>query len=250
MYKLIIVEDEFIMRKGLKETIPWTEMGIEVIGIAENGRSAWEMIQKEQPHIVLTDIRLPLMDGIELLKKIKNELPQTEVILLSAYEEFDYAKAGLEYGAAAYVLKLSIKKELTEAVSLVKDRLKELEKNRYINAAHDRSISENLPDGGEYEHMKEVMEYINLNFNRTSLKEVAHHFSFNPSHFSVMFKKHTGLTFSDYITRYRMDIAERMLKKGAKVQDTALKTGYSDVKHFRKVFIKNFGKTPNEMKSN
>ena len=105
MIKIIIVDDEKMIREGLVTTVPWGEMGIEVVGSAENGRVALEIALDKKPHIILTDIRMPKMDGIELLKKIKEELPKTKVLILSGYDDFSYAQQALKYGAAGYIIK-------------------------------------------------------------------------------------------------------------------------------------------------
>jgi len=123
MIKLIIVEDETIMREGLVKTIPWAEWGFCVTGSAENGKIAYEMVRSNEPDVILTDIRMPVMDGIELLKRINEEYPHIKVVLLSGYEEFEYAKQGINYGASAYVLKLDIVQSLEKTMACIKQKI-------------------------------------------------------------------------------------------------------------------------------
>lgn len=105
MFRLVIVDDEKMIRNGLVQTISWAELGIEVVGTAANGIAALEIIRNTKPHIVLTDIRMPKMDGLELTRILHEELPDIKVIIISGYEEFSYAQKALQYQAVDYILK-------------------------------------------------------------------------------------------------------------------------------------------------
>lgn len=105
MIKVVIVDDEKMIRDGLAYTMPWNEMGIEVAGTACDGEVALELIREKKPHVVLTDIRMPIMDGLQLLKTIKEEMPSIRVIILSGYDEFSYAQQAVKYGASDYLIK-------------------------------------------------------------------------------------------------------------------------------------------------
>ncbi len=140
MYNLIIVDDEDIIRRGLRNTVDWKSLGFQVIGSADNGIAALKLIRSKPPHAVLTDIKMPLMDGLDLLKKISKDFPAIKVVLLSGYDEFAYAKQGMMLGAEGYILKLSLEKDIEEVFSKVrkdldeqnanKDQLKRLKKER------------------------------------------------------------------------------------------------------------------------
>lgn len=125
MIKIIIVDDEKMIREGLVTTMPWKEMGIEVVGSADNGRTALEIAIDKKPHIILTDIRMPKMDGIEFLKRIKEELPKVKVVILSGYDDFSYAQQALRYGAADYLIKPVNVEELQKVMGDLKDTFKE-----------------------------------------------------------------------------------------------------------------------------
>jgi len=105
LLKVVIVDDEKMIRDGLVHTMPWDKMQIEVVGSAENGRVALNIIREKKPNLVLTDIRMPEMDGIELLKALKTEMPNTKVVILSGYDDFQYAQSALKYGAVDYLVK-------------------------------------------------------------------------------------------------------------------------------------------------
>ena len=105
MLKVFLVEDEFVIREGIKNNIDWKAHGYEFCGEAGDGELAYPMIQKLRPDIVITDIRMPFMDGLELSRLIRKELPDTEIIILSGYQEFEYAKEAIKLGVAQYLSK-------------------------------------------------------------------------------------------------------------------------------------------------
>ena len=105
MLKVFLVEDEFVMREGIKNNVDWAAHGYDFCGEAGDGEVAFPMIQKLKPDIVITYIRMPFMDGLELSKLIKKEMPWIEIILLTGFEEFAYAKEAIKIGVAEYLSK-------------------------------------------------------------------------------------------------------------------------------------------------
>lgn len=103
--KLLIVDDEFIMRQGIRHMLDWEKEGFRIIGDAANGKEALELIEKEQPHIVITDVIMPQVDGIELAKTIQKKYPDIRVIILSSYNDFEYVKTAFQFGVVDYILK-------------------------------------------------------------------------------------------------------------------------------------------------
>ena len=98
MLKVFLAEDEFIIREGIKNNIDWQAHGYEFCGEASDGELAFPLIQKTRPDILITDIKMPFVDGLALSRLVKKELPETEIIILSGYEEFDYAKEAIQIG--------------------------------------------------------------------------------------------------------------------------------------------------------
>ncbi len=105
MLKVFLAEDEFVIREGIKNNIDWKSNGYDFCGEAGDGELAFSMIRELKPDILITDIRMPFMDGLSLSKLVKKSLPETEIIVLSGYEEFDYAKESIKIGVARYLLK-------------------------------------------------------------------------------------------------------------------------------------------------
>ena len=128
MVKVFLVEDEFIVREGIKN-MNWEACGLSFCGEASDGELAFPLIKREQPDIVITDIRMPFMDGLELSRLIKKELPEIKIIILSGHEEFEYAKAAIQIGIEEYLLKPINGDELLQAVNHVAEKIKEEQKN-------------------------------------------------------------------------------------------------------------------------
>lgn len=116
MHKLLIVDDDQIIRAGMKQNIEWAENGIEVIGTASNGRECLEMIPSCLPDIILTDIKMPYMDGVELMEAVYRLYPHIKVVLLTAYGDFKYAQMALNYKVCQYVMKYEHNSEVLGAV--------------------------------------------------------------------------------------------------------------------------------------
>ena len=106
--KILIADDEQIVRNGLKYTIDWKDYDMEILDTVSNGRKAMEVCEREVPDVVITDIRMPVMDGLELTKELLKKYPDIQIIILSAYDDFKYAQEALHSGAAEYILKAEL----------------------------------------------------------------------------------------------------------------------------------------------
>ncbi len=144
MLKIFLVEDEFVIREGIKNNIDWKANGYEFCGEASDGELAFPIIQKTKPDIVITDIRMPFMDGLELSRLIKRELPLTEIIILSGYEEFEYAKEAIKIGVSQYLCKPISGEELLKEINLLADKITEKRKEQEIKEKYIREVEENF----------------------------------------------------------------------------------------------------------
>lgn len=133
MIKIFLVEDEFVVREGIKKNVDWAGHGYDFIGEAGDGELALPLIRAGKPDIVITDIRMPFMDGLELSRRIKAEFPETEIIILSGYAEFEYAKEGLKIGVSEYLTKPINSEDLLHAVDVIAAQIVEKKKNRGVN---------------------------------------------------------------------------------------------------------------------
>lgn len=145
MYKVLLVDDEALIREAISENIKWGELGFELIGACKDGREAIELIEHDRPDLLLTDIFMPYMDGIELSKYVYENCPETKVIIISGYDEFEYAKKAVKYQVLEYILKPITAFELSETLVRVRDRLEEEEdKKKSIKKIRGAYVS-NLP---------------------------------------------------------------------------------------------------------
>ncbi|MCX7748959.1 MAG: response regulator [Clostridia bacterium] len=127
MYKLLIIDDDMMISNGIKNAIPWAQYGVEKVETAENAEKGEAIFLSFQPDLVLTDIRMPGMDGLELLKRIKKENQHTKVIILSGYDDFSYAQTALKLGAFDYVLKVA---DMEELLKVIRRAIIEIENER------------------------------------------------------------------------------------------------------------------------
>lgn len=123
MYKVLLVEDEVLVREAITENIAWNEIELQLLAACKNGKEAIEMIEKEVPDIVITDICMPYVDGMQLSKYIYENYPETKIIIFSGYDEFDYAKQALQYKVEEYLLKPITATELTELLMNIKNKI-------------------------------------------------------------------------------------------------------------------------------
>ncbi len=147
MLKVFLVEDEFVIREGIKNNIDWKAHGYEFCGEAGDGELAYPMIQKLRPDIVITDIRMPFMDGLELSRLIRKELPDTEIIILSGYQEFEYAKEAIKLGVAQYLSKPingeELLAELDELSAKIEEKRRAIQiRERYLQEMEENSLRE------------------------------------------------------------------------------------------------------------
>ena len=125
MYKALLVDDEALTREAISENIPWAELGFELIASCENGREAMEQMEKTTPDLLLTDICMPYVDGIELARYVHEHHPDTRTVIISGYDEFEYAKQAVRYQVMEYILKPITPTELMEVLGRVRKSLDE-----------------------------------------------------------------------------------------------------------------------------
>lgn len=154
MIKIFLVEDEMIIRRGIKNSIEWEKEGYQFVGEASDGELAFPMIMKEKPDIVITDIKMPFMDGLELSRLIKKELPETKILILSGYDEFEYAKEAIRIGITDYLLKPISSTRLLEVLGEVRKQIEQEREEKELLSRYRKEMQENV------EHEKE--KFLNM----------------------------------------------------------------------------------------
>jgi two-component system, response regulator YesN len=255
LYKqtILIVDDEPRTRQGLKKTLDTWANGEYQIITAANGEETIGIMGQQKVDILLTDIRMPEMTGLELLKVIKERNMSPVIIVISAYSEFEYAHEALRLGVINYLLKPISKKTLIEAVG---DALKTVEKQQRAGmiekVVDNKLVDVSAQNPSNRIPIREALDYINNNLkNDLTQKEVADHVHLNPSYLSVLFKEHVKLTFSEYVTRRRIQRAKELLMStNLPIVDIAEESGYKTAKYFIKIFKEIEGETPSAYRKN
>ena len=142
MLKVFLAEDEFVVREGIKNNINWNAHGYEFCGEAGDGELAYSMIQKLRPDILITDIKMPFMDGLSLSRMVKAEFPNTEIILLTGYEDFEYAKEAIKIGVSSYLSKPISSENLLKEIGVVAEKLNEKNRELEIRKKYEEDMKE------------------------------------------------------------------------------------------------------------
>ena len=241
MYRVVLVDDEALILRGLSTVIPWAEMGCEVVGTATNGRAGLELIRKLKPDILFTDIRMPNMDGLTMLAALGSEFPRMQTAVLTAYRDFDYARQAITLGVCRYLLKPSNLNELKETLRFMVSRLDLL-------PAAEAEVPDDASEAGNF-IVNAALDYMRENCmqQHLSLSAVADHVYVSQWHLSKLLNRETGKSFFDLLGSMRIEKSKALLRTpGMNIQDVAEQTGYTDVAHFSRTFKKLTGQTPGE----
>ena len=246
MYRVVLVDDERIILDGLSRAVPWEELGCEVVGTASNGAEGLKLIREVRPDMLLTDIRMPNMDGLSMIAALRSEFPRLQIAVLTAFRDFEYAQTALNLGVCRYLLKPSKMDELLEAVRLMTARLDALPPLPEEAEPEDDPAAAGS-DAGNF-IVRQAMDYMRAHCaEHLSLGDVADHVYVSQWHLSKLINRHVGQSFFDILGRMRMDRAKALLEDGSlRIHAVAEQVGYSDVAHFSKSFKRFEGMTPGE----
>ncbi len=239
MWKVIAADDEGYIREALQKLIDWRKMDCVLEAVVSDGQALIDRIREEPPDIVITDIQMPVLDGLEVCRFVYETYPGTQVILLTAHSEFEYARAAVKYDVCDYVLKVSIMEELPTAVEKAAKELGNCHK-----AAEQREKKESKT---LYLQME---QYIDQNFrSKLSLEEIAEALHANGSYLSRLYKNKTGKNLFEAILDRRIEAAkEYLLDTDMKTYEISEAVGIEDSGYFSKMFKKKIGVSPKEFR--
>lgn len=246
MYKVVVIEDEKLVRQGIIMGIDWKSIHCMIVGEASNGQEGIEVIKKCRPDLVITDIRMPKMDGLEMVTKLSEMEIKPLTIFLTAYDDFTYTQQAIRLQAADYLLKPFQDGQLEETVERV---LVQLGKRTEKESLAEGDMELQLEKGDKRKYISEAMAYIDCNYanSQLSVKEVATHLGISEGHLSHLFRKETEFTPMTYVTKCRMRAARNLLKDYKyKVYEVAEMVGYRDITYFSATFKKYVGVAPRE----
>lgn len=267
MYKVAIIDDEPLIVEGLSKTMDWERWNCQVAGYAYDGKEGMELIRRERPNIIITDINMPDLDGLQMIAGLKSEFPDMQLIILTGYREFEYARRAIELGVSRFLLKPSKMNELEEAIAAVTKRLEQMDLMmepmvEQAEMTQEGSVTEQgaelLEVTEEAENneansfiVKNALEYIRENSaDKLRLTDVADQVYVSQWHLSKLLNKHTGKTFSEILNGARMDKSKELLKDPSlRICDVAEMVGFQDLAHFSRVFKKMEGMSANEYRN-
>ena len=246
MYRVVLVDDERLIIRGLSSVVPWKELGCEVCGTAYDGKTGLELIRSLRPHMVITDIRMPNMDGLTMLAALRSEYPEIQTTVLTAYRDFEYARQAITLGVCRYLLKPSDLEELKEAFRLMVSKLDAMPRIR-----EDDPEDETVKEAGNH-MVKAALAYMKEHCaeQHLSLNEVADHVYVSQWHLSKLLNRETGQSFFDLLGSLRIARARELLGNSQmRIHEIAEATGFSDVAHFSRSFKRFAGCTPGEYRN-
>ena len=247
MLKVLVVEDEEMIRKGIVLAVDWAALDCVVVGEAANGVQALEAVERYAPSLIITDLKMPVMDGLEMLRQLRERGNNAFVIILTAYDSFAYAQTALRLGAVDFLLKPFHDGELEQAVTRLKQRM-----DRAGQGGEKGPAPLPLPElkkGDKSKYVLEAMAYIGEHYHEPNIgvAAIAQHLGISEGHLSHTFKKETDYTLLNYLTRYRIHRAMELLRDcRLKVYEVAEQVGYRDIAYFSATFKKLVGMSPSE----
>ncbi|MFI3201814.1 MAG: response regulator [Eubacteriales bacterium] len=239
MIKIIIVEDESLVREGILYGTDWSSIQCEVIGDAKDGLEGYEMIKNLSPDIVITDIQMPKMTGLEMIESLRKDSYTCKFIILTAYSDFTYAQSAVKLDVSDYLLKPFEDGELEESIQQIISILPQHSTTPFHFKAKSHYNSK---------YINEAIEYIQNHYaEHISISQVSYVICLSEGYFSRLFKKETGYTFVNYLAYYRIEQATKLLQNHkVKVYEVAQLVGYSDSMYFSNLFKKIVGVSPSQ----
>lgn len=239
MYRLLVADDEKKLLHGLCDFYPWKDLGYRIVARVENGKQALAYIAQNPVDVVLTDISMPVMTGLELAEVLSRDYPGIRIVFLSGYAEFQYAQQALKYGVQDYILKPVKTDQLRRTFLELKQKM-----DRQSNIAEE--------EPGYYKNIVRTVErYVRDHLTAANLDEAAGLVGLSAGYLSSLYKKETGSNFSDFVLKARMEKArELLLRPEYKTYEISEKIGYENPKNFSRAFRSYYGISPREFRMN
>lgn len=236
--KIVIVDDEPKIRNGLSKLLS-SRPGFEIIGVFENAMEALEQLSVSYADVIITDIKMPEINGLDLINRIREKDENTKIIILSGYSDFSFAQRAIELGVTRYLTKPTNARELIGI-------LEEIEKNIQKPRSEEKQEMKvtNL-------FVQKAMDYISMNYSqKLTLTKISEQLCITPNYLSELLKKHTGQNVSEYIIDYRLEKACQFLKNPQlRIGEVSEKVGINDVRYFSSMFKKKYNLTPTEYRN-
>lgn len=239
IFRVVVVDDEKLISNNIANNISSCDPSFEVVSVCYDGVSALKAVEQYNPHVLFTDIKMPLMDGLALIESIHSSNPLVRCVIISGYNEFEYAKTAMKFKAFDYLLKPINKFELSKTLRKIKDEL--LSEQAELNTGRE-TYAEDI--------VKSIVQYLQVNYAKEiNFTEIASTYNFSASYLTKIFKEFTGISPIKYLIDYRIKIAKKLLRDtDLTVKEIAEKTGFIDQFYFSKCFKNYSGVTPSQYK--
>lgn len=243
MYRLLIADDETLERQAMRLVLRKSFKNLDIVEDAKTGSEAILFAKKYNPHIIIMDIKMPEKNGLEAQEEISKFLPNVKTIILTAYDDFNFAQNAIKLGVKDYILKPAKPSEVKDSINKILFLLKKRDKNFTTLNNNKIDSDKNI--------IHTAIDFINKNFNKNiSLESAAEEVHLSPQYFSRYFKYNTGINFIDYLSKIRLKESKRLLTTTDKsIRNIALSVGYIDPAYFSKVFTKYEGLSPNKYRT-
>jgi len=240
MYTLVIVDDETELLEGLSQYFPWESIGFSVSGSFTDARSALAFCKDHHPDVLLTDIRMPFMSGLQLIKELKQFPSPPQFCIMSAYDDFGYAKEAIGYGVLEYLVKPSSFEEIKQT----------FEKIRHVLDGTTPAMAPSSSFVPSNPLVTKTLVIIEKKLSSCTLQNIASELGVTTSYLSRLFKEETTQNFQEYLLTHKMEVAKQMLtsKVGYKNKEIAEALGYQDTQNFCRTFRKYWGTSPQQLK--
>ena len=250
MFRLLIADDEHYIRTGL-QSLDWASVGVEVCAVTDNAINAIQEIFRQMPDIVLSDVKMPGMSGIEFATKMKKINPDCIFVFFSAYAEFSLVKAALGVQAFDYILKPSDPQEILDCIKRATEKLCLAKESQGATAGENKPYAFEAFEIDEFlavknEQAAKIMQFIKSNYEgECTLGEASNSLNYSSAHINRILKKNTGRTFHEVLMAVRLfKSREYILNTDMRVSDIAERVGISDQRYFSQVFKRAFGSSP------
>lgn len=248
MFRVIIADDEETIRNGLQKLIESYDLDLSVVATAEDGEVAMKLIEQYKPEIILMDINMPFMNGLEIIEKLRQTDKNTKIIIISGYDQFEYAQKSLELGVFSYLLKPinhhNFKNILIKAMDSYSKRMWEI--NKLKGDGEETTTHKDIGN--------DVITYIKENFscNDLSLNLIAEQLYISQSYLTKLIKQKTGISFTDYLNKLRINTAIKLLMDNDinySINDISNMVGYNSQHYFSRAFKNYMGISPNQYRN-
>jgi two-component system response regulator YesN len=242
VFTVVVAEDEELLAASIVRRIHEADAGFRVVGSAPDGKAALEMVESLSPDLLVTDIRMPVMDGLELLRILAASHPHIRKIVVSGFDDFQYAQKAMEYEVRTYLLKPLKKAELADALCRIRIGLE-----RERNLLPENRIDLRVDSPNALETVRLVESYLRENYaGEIHLEELARRFHITASYLSRIFLKHAGQAPARYVMQLRINRAKYLLlhNRGLNIREIGEMVGYPDQFYFSRVFKNVTGRSP------